>query len=188
MKKGLPRLILQIVLIALLVAAVVWFNQFAVDSDAVQDLVVRFGYVGIFFLSVASGFNLIVPVPVVAFFPFLLSAGFHPIVTVAVISFGMTTGDFLGFLIGRAGRSAVKPTSQKLIRRIEALQEKSRFLPYFFMFLYAAFSPVPNELVVIPLAFLGFRMWKVMVAVLLGNIIFNSIAAFGFTQFFSFIS
>lgn len=187
-KKRLPRFLIQGILIVLFVGLVFWTNRYAIQNGAIQSAVSQLGYLGIFLFSIASGFNLIVPIPIVSFFPFFLSAGFHPIPTVLVISLGMTVGDALGYLIGRAGRDIVSPRSKTIVRRIEALQSKHALLPYIGIFLYAAFSPLPNELIVIPLAFLGFRMWKVMLAVFAGNCIFNALAAFGFAQFFSLFS
>ena len=135
-------------------------------------------------VSAISGFNLLVPIPIITFFPFFLEAGFHPIITLCVIAFGMTFGDLLGFIIGDTGRDIYKPKSKKIITRLETLHDKHPALPLVFMFLYASFAPIPNELVVIPLAFLGFRMWKVMLAVFFGNIIFNALIAFGIVQAF----
>jgi membrane protein YqaA with SNARE-associated domain len=186
MKKKYSRLPIQTALIACFIVLAFWVNQYAVDNGTFTNIVSRFGYGGLLLLSIASGFNLIVPIPVIAFFPFFVEIGFHPLLTVAVIAFGMTLGDLLGYLIGQTGRTMVNPKSRALLARIEALGEKHRLLPYVLLFLYAAFSPLPNELIVIPFAFLRFRMWRVMLAVFLGNIIFNMIAAFGFFQLFSF--
>ena len=44
--------------------------------------------------------------------------------------------------------------------------------------LYASFVPLPNELLVLPLSFFGYRLWKVFLVVLFGNFVFNTLAAF----------
>ena len=49
--------------------------------------------------------------------------------------------------------------------------------------LYAAFAPIPNELVVIPMAFMRCSLAGVMTAVLCGNVIFNALMASGASWF-----
>ncbi|MFH1286618.1 MAG: hypothetical protein ABII02_02605 [Candidatus Magasanikbacteria bacterium] len=184
MKKGMAKTLLKILFVCLFIFLIFWVNKFAFDNGVIKNIVSTFGYTGILFTAVISGFNVVVPVPIIAFFPFFMELGFHPIIAVLVIAFGMSVGDFFGFLIGSAGREVIKPKEGKILKRLEDMREKHSLLPLVFMFFYAAFMPIPNELVVIPLAFLGYRMWKVMTVIFLGNIIFNTIAAFGFTQAF----
>jgi len=184
MKKEHIKLIVKFVLIVLFIVFVFWVNRIAVGNGMIMNLASRFGYIGILLVSAISGFNLLVPIPIITFFPFFLEAGFHPVITLCVIAFGMTLGDLLGFLIGDTSREVYKPKSKKIIARLEALRDKHHAFPLVFMFLYASFAPIPNELVVVPLAFLGFRMWKVMLAVFFGNIIFNTLFAFSIVQAF----
>lgn len=178
------RLAIQLILIAGLVALIVWANLYAADHELAREAATRFGYAGIFAASAVSGFNLIVPVPVVAFFPFFMSAGLAPLPTVLVIALGMTTGDLLGYLIGRTARQLVRPKEGGVIRRLEALRERHPYLPMGVMLVYAAFVPAPNELLVLPLAFLRYPAVGIFGAVLIGNVVFNSLVAFGVVRIF----
>ena len=165
--------------VAVLVAVAVWVNVRAAEMEGLQAAAAAAGYPGLLAASVVSGFNLITPIPIAAFYPFLLEAGFSPVPTLAVISAGMTAGDFLGCLIGSASREIRDPRLVRARARLESLLDslgaRHRLLPYGILFLYAAFAPVPNELVVIPLAFAGFPLAGVMAAVLAGNAIFNTL-------------
>ncbi len=95
----------------------------------------------------------------------------------------MTGGDFLGYVVGNTTRGVAGHRLARVKVRLEkplgALRSRHRVLPYGLLFLYAAFAPVPDELVVIPLAFERYSLPGVMVAVLLGNVIFTSLTAFG---------
>ena len=167
-----------------LAGLVVWANVHAAEHDLLRDAVRRFGYAGLFAASAISGFNLLVPVPVIAFFPFLVDSGLDPVPTVGVIAAGMTTGDLLGYLVGHTARDVLGDRDHRIIRRLEALRDRHRVLPFIVMFLYAGFAPAPNEILVIPMAFLRYSVAGIFGAVLLGNIIFNSLVAFGVMRVF----
>ena len=170
--------------IAVLIAAVTWVNLYAAEHDLVREAAVRLGYPGILLAAVVSGFNLVIPVPIIGFFPFFVEIGFHRILTVIVIAAGMTLGDLLGYLIGHAARDVMAPRRHGLIARLERLRERRPYLPFAVMFVYAALAPIPNEILVIPLAFLRYPLGAIFSAVLLGNIIFNSLAAVGVIHVF----
>ena len=172
----------KVAAVALAIAAIVWANQVAVENDQLLDAIARFGYVGLFIVAAISGFNVIIPIPAISLFPLLMEAGFHPIATVLVIGAGMTVGDMIGYLLGRLGRKMVERGAW--LRRLEAVRERHRLAPYVLLFLYAAFAPLPNELIVIPMALIGCRWYGVLGAALAGNLIFNGLAAAGFHGFF----
>lgn len=175
---------LKVASIAAVVALVVWANVVAAENVRALEFVRRFGYPGLFAAAAVSGFNLLVPIPVVGFFPLLMEAGLDPVVTVMIIGAGMTVGDMVGYLLGRAGRKLVdKP---QWMARMERVQERHRIAPYVLLFFYAAFVPLPNELIVIPMALIGCRWIGVIGAAFGGNLIFNSLAAAGFHGVFAF--
>ena len=178
------RRAVQLGALALVIALVVWANLYAAEHDFVRELARRFGYPGLFVGAAISGFNLVVPIPVIAFFPFFLEVGFRPIPTVATIALGMTTGDLVGYLLGRTTREMFAPRVKGMMARLERLREQHPVLPFIVMFLYAAFAPIPNEILVIPLAFLRYPLIGIFTAVLAGNLIFNSLVAFGVLQVF----
>lgn len=176
---------LQVGALALVLALIVWANLYAAEHDFVRELARRFGYPGIFVGAAISGFNLIVPIPMVAFFPFFMEVGFDRFLTVLVIAVGMTTGDLVGYLLGRTTREAFAPKVKGMMARLEKLRDQHPVLPFVVMFLYAAFAPIPNEILVIPLAFLRYPFLGIFTAVLAGNMIFNSLVAFGVVRVFA---
>lgn len=171
--------------VVVFIAVAIWANLYAAEHDLARDMAIRLGYPGIFLAAAASGFNLVVPVPLIAFYPFFMELGFDPVLTVAVIAVGMTTGDLVGYLIGRATRAVMAPRAHRMMARLESLRERHRVLPFVVMFLYAAFAPIPNELLVIPLAFMRYPLIGIFTAVLAGNLIFNSLVAFGILTAFN---
>jgi membrane protein YqaA with SNARE-associated domain len=178
------RIGLRLAVVAAVLALAVWANLYAADHDLVREATRRYGYVGILAAAAVSGFNLVVPVPIIAFFPFFMEVGLAPVPTVLVIAAGMTAGDLVGYLVGRTARDVVRPTEGGVVRRLEALRDRHPRLPLLVMFLYAAFAPAPNEIVVIPLAFLRYPVAGIFAAVLAGNLIFNALVAAGVIHIF----
>lgn len=176
-------LALKGLILALAVLGVIWINSLNIQDSAVQDYASRFGYAGLFLVSIISGFNILLPIPVAAFFPALMDLGFNPAATVAIISIGMLAGDALGYFIGYTGRSLIDEQHKNpWFARIQRLREKNEMFPMFFLAFYASFVPLPNELVVIPMAFFRYKWWHMMLALFVGNLIFNTIFALGFTS------
>lgn len=171
--------VLKLGVVALFVVLAMWLNTRAGEIDGVREAVASAGYLGLLAASVISGFNLIVPIPVATFYPFLLEAGFQPFPTLATIALGMTGGDFLGYLVGDASRSLAGERMAGFRARVERLHDRHPVLPLAILFLYAAFAPIPNELLVIPLAFMRYSLAGVMLAVFAGNMIFNAWVATG---------
>ncbi len=182
--RGVVPVWARILAVAALVAVVAWVNLRVGELTAVREAVAAAGYWGLLGASVVSGFNLVAPVPVVVFYPFLMESGFAPVPTLATIALGMTVGDLLGYLIGDATRELANDRLAGFRARAEALHARHRFLPLGLMFLYAAFAPFPNELLVIPMAFMRYSLTGVMTAVLCGNVVFNTLVALGVSWVF----
>lgn|GEM_PF-653961 len=185
-RRRIGAIALKVLAAAAVIALIVWVNEIAVGSERIRAAVYEFGYGGLFVIAAFSGFNLVVPVPVVAFFPFFMEAGLQPVPTVATIALGMTTGDMVGYLLGYAGREVVHPPAgaRRWLDRLERLRARHPHLPYVFLLFYAALVPLPNELIVVPMAFLGYRLPLMFVAAFGGNLVFNGIAASGAVSFF----
>lgn len=183
--KTLLLLLAKVLALLGVLFVIYWVNTYAAEHDIVHAWVAQYGYAGVFVAAVISGFNLLVPVPVIGFYPFFLEVGLHPIWTVVLVSVGLTLGDMIGFFIGNQSRDFFSGKGEKMLKRIEHLEEKHRMLPLVMLFFYIAFVPLPNELLVIPMAFFGFKFRHMAVAMLLGNILFNTLAAVGVYHIFS---
>ncbi|PLX26524.1 hypothetical protein C0581_04295 [Candidatus Parcubacteria bacterium] len=163
-------------------AGIVYVNRLAVGSETLTQFMVKFGYSGIFLVSAASGFNILVPIPVIGFFPLFIESGFAAPIRIAIISVGMVVGDVFGYVIGNVGKGIVEERKKqgKIVSRLVEMRDKHKIIPLIILFIYASVVPLPNELIVIPMAFIGYRLRYMVVALFFGNIIFNILAAFGF--------
>lgn len=176
-KKYFIQALLTGVVLVVMVAGALVISQ----NDSVVGVVERFGYFGIFGLSILSGFNFIVPVPIVALTPIFLEAGLVLWLTVLVTTLGMTLGDSVGYMFGSVGRKLVTPSRahDKVVKWANQFKGRHRLLPYFVLLCYAALAPAPNEVIVIPLSFAGYKPKYILPIVFVGNLIFNIFAVFG---------
>lgn len=184
MKSKHAKIIIKLIVIALVVVAIAWFNKWAIGNDVVVEFTRRFGYLGIFLSSFLSGFNVVVPIPIIGFYPFFVEAGLNPLLIILLVSIGMAGGDMLGYFIGSIGRDVwqEKKEQNSFFKKIESIHNKYPKSLLVILFVYAGFVPLPNELIVIPMAFLGYKFRHMIPLVMLGNIIFNTLVAFGFVQ------
>ena len=162
-----------------------WLSEEASQNEIVQNIISRYGYLGVLVASFISGLNLIVPIPAITFLPALVAAGLNHWLTIIVITIGMTMGEMVGYVIGHTGRHlASPPTIVGAMNQLEHIKNKYHINPIMVLLIYASVVPFPNETLVIPLSFLGYRFKQILPAVLAGNLIFNSLSALGLINLF----
>ena len=161
------------------------------SDETVQRWIKDFGLGGIFIISAISGFNLVVPIPIATFIPVFLESGFNFYAVILIISLGMTTGDILSYLIGSLGRRVIitEESLQKhwFVKLINKSRAKYKTLPYVILFIFASVVPIPNEITVMPMGFLGYKMKIIIPILIVGNLIFNFWAGQSVEGIFNFI-
>lgn len=183
------KIILQVAGLILVLAFALYAAYLAQGNDIVKQAVLDYGYVGIFALAFATGFNLVVPIPAIAFMPLFLEVGLNFWVTVAIITVGITLADSFAYLIGGIGHEMLMNNpkysrERSVFKKLLRLKKKHVHAPLIFLFFYSIIAPLPNELLVIPLALLGYRYLQIFPIVLIGNFIFNIIYAQGIEGLF----
>lgn len=152
------------------------------NNENVQKLIASFGPIGILITGFIGGLNLIVPVPATAFIPVFSAAGFGQFVIIAMLVIGTTTADLLSFVIGTALGPRAQRINHRMLRFLQKNCEKHPGKLQIIIFLYAAFAPFPNEVLLLPLGALGVRLRTLLVAFTTGNILHISLLTFGLTS------
>lgn len=157
------------------------------DDKAAQELVQRLGYVGVLIVSFIAGLNAIVPVPAGSFVPIFLAAGLSMPLIIATLVVGTTLADLLAFYVGMKGREFAAAQHPRVINFTTWLRSGKE--PYIIpgVFLYAAFSPIPNELILIPLALAGVRFRTLVLPLFLGTIVYQTAFALGAQGIFNWL-
>ena len=156
-KKG----ILLIGLIVVLVAAVI-VGQHLISNESFVQLIATFGYAGVFVAAIIAGVNVILPVPAAAFTPVFIEAGLTTPLIIISLAAGTLVADLIGYLIGHTSRELLAAKHPRVLVLTQKVSNKHPVIVVSFVALYAGFVPLPNELILIPLA-LGGVPWRWLV-------------------------
>ncbi len=175
---------IQIFVFIAVLAAAFWLAIVVRETEGVKEVVAQYGYGGVFFVSLLSGFNLVSSVPVIAFVPIFLVAGLKQWLVVLVITAGVTMADVIAYSVGRVGKRLLSDRFRKTVKRLEKLRERHSVSLLVILFFFAAFVPLPNEVLVVPMAFLGYRLRYMLLPLMFGNLVFNSLGSLGIVSIF----
>ncbi len=185
--RKLGKIISLVVITLLVVAGSFYFANELNSNDEALKWVQSLGYLGILGLSIIGGLNMIVPVPVAVFTPIFTEAGYSIYSVLTLLIIGTVIADIIGYGLGRFGRAATAQNPPQIIKTIENLIAKRPKLVVPIVTIYAAFAPLPNELILIPLGLAGFRFISLIPALIIGNIIHQLILVYGIDSIFNLI-
>ena len=128
------------------------------------------GYSGAFAVSFLGNATILVPFPYVII-PFVLGAdmGHNPWLVGLVSGVGAAMGEMTGYLAGYYGGSFLKEKDNINGFR-EYVQRRPSMMPLMIWFLAA--TPIPDDLLIVPLGVARYSWWRVFVPLLIGKTIF----------------
>jgi membrane protein YqaA with SNARE-associated domain len=82
--------------------------------------------------------------------------------------------------VGYSGREILPNRLQSLFNKIGnwCCNRNNSIYISIFLFLYGAFIPLPNDIVILSLGAAKYNYWKLIIPLGLGNIVFNTMIAF----------
>lgn len=154
---------------------------FFVDINAIAVTVgVQNVYILLFFIALTAGTSFLTSASFYAFYLSYISAGFDPMVLGVIGGIGMSFGDLIYFLFARKFAEALSIDRFSLYRKIfRYVSQLPQVGVYVFTFFYAAFAPIPNDILMITLGILRFRFQFVAPVVILGNVVLLTLIAYG---------
>ena len=173
-KKFIPLIILGIFFLA-------W--GYILSNISPQEIVDRLGvtngYVAVFIITAVAGTSTFLTIPYQLIVMTLAAGGLEPIFLGICAGTGLMFGDTTSYLIGYSGRSLLPSRIEQFIRRIyNWLMEKPEPVTYVALFFYGAAVPIPNDFVVIPMGFMRYPYVKLVIPLVLGNIVSNTVLAY----------
>ena len=139
-----------------------------------------FGYLGILLISFVGSIIVFVPIP---YFPVLITAAFNDNLDPTLISLSSAIGAVVAKLIifyaSYYGRNIL---SSKIKGKMVPLQRLLGRYGAIGAFI-AAVSPIPDDIVYIPLGLAKYSPWKFAIATFLGKFIFNEMFVLGAIYF-----
>ncbi len=144
------------------------------------NLSTTYGYFGIFLISLVGALSIFFPIPytVVIFTLGGLKVGeawvFEPVWIAVAAGIGSAVGEFSGYLLGLGGRRAIGERYKKKMDFLMKLFD--RFGPIV-IFIFAL-TPLPDDLLFIPLGVIRYSLVRALIPALIGKICMNFIVAY----------
>ena len=154
--------------------------QFPDWIDYLINYLLQFSYLGVFLLSFIGAVSIIIPIPYTFVILTLgMNPDMNPLLLTVAGGLGSGIGEISGYVLGYYGRSVIGEERQKkmsyMMRILDRLGSKKRALAIFFF----ALTPLPDDLLFIPLGILRYSLFKAFIPCLLGKLLMCSILAYG---------
>ncbi len=142
--------------------------QFQDLFNWLMSLSTQYGYVGVFLVTAVAAVSLFFPIPdTIVVFTVGSSLLYEPVWVALIATFGATLGEFSAYLLGYSGR---KTLNKRYGRNMNLLQRLFQRFGTLAIFIFAL-TPLPDELVFIPLGALRYNAAKVFVPAFVGKLI-----------------
>lgn len=138
------------------------------------DVVLKYGYLGAFFMSFLGSLSIVFPVPYTVMI-FMLGGLLDPKLLALSAGAGSALGEMLGYTIGYYGGSFISERKRRRMETITRVFEKYGVVAVFIF----ALTPLPDDLILIPLGIMRMPFIKVFLPCLFGKIAMCLILAYG---------
>jgi membrane protein YqaA with SNARE-associated domain len=146
-----------------------------VISDWLRTFALQYGYLGIFLISLIGAMSIFVPIPYpVVIFILGASSSFDPLLIAVAAGLGSAIGEFSGYLLGMGGRKVISDKYKKKMDFITKLFKKYGSVAIFVF----ALTPLPDDLLFIPLGVMRYNLLRAFIPALLGKFFSNLIIAY----------
>jgi membrane protein YqaA with SNARE-associated domain len=140
-----------------------------------QNFAVQYGYLGIFLISLLGATSIFVPIPYTVVI-FILGGlpTFDPLLIAVAAGLGSAIGEFSGYLLGVGSRKVIGDRYRKKMDFITKLFKKYGSIAIFIF----ALTPLPDDLLFIPLGVMRYSLLRAFIPALLGKFVSNLIIAY----------
>ena len=181
MMRNSDRLLLLsvVILMVYLILSILFPNMvspFGVAYNWLLDISLLLGYIGAFLISAIGNATILVPFPYVGV-AFILGGLrdeltmtfiFDPWLIGVVSGIGAMIGEMTGYFIGYGGGKLIEKSQTSAFK--EFVDSHPRATPFIVWFLAA--TPIPDDVLIVPLGAARYSWWKVAIAQLIGKTMF----------------
>lgn len=147
-----------------------------------EQFALQFGYLGVFVISFIGSVSIIFPVPYTLVI-FFLGGMLDPFFVAITGGLGAALGEFSGYALGYYGRKVV---SEERRRKMDYMLRIFGRYGSVTIFLFAL-TPLPDDLLFIPLGVMRYPFLKTFIPALLGKMLMTFILAYSGQQSIEFI-
>ncbi len=179
LKKNLKKEIFIGLIVLLFILWTFLLYNFSPD-EIVEFFGIGNGYIIVLILGFLGGTSILFPFPYYLFVLTFGAGGANPLLLGICAGFGVILGETTSYFVGYHGRIILSKKYQEKFNILckHCNTKTNSILLTIVLFLYGAFVPFPNDLLILPLAAARYNYWKLIIPLGLGNIIFNIIIAF----------
>jgi len=181
-----PNIFLLIGLVGLFGLAVLG-GQLLGNNQAVLSVISSAGYIGVFIAAFIAGLNVLIPIPVATLTPLFVSAGLAIPAIIVTLALGTLAADAVGYFIGHTGRAIIATKYPRVLRYTEKIADQHPIVIMLFVGAYAAFVPLPNEVILIPLALSGISWRLLVIPLFVGALVIQTLLVTGVSLLPTFI-
>lgn len=145
-------------------------------TEKAKDFSLNNGYWGAFIISLLGNSTILISIPYPTAIFVLGSLGLNPLLLGLISGLASAVGEVVAYLFGLGGRQLL---GRKYIEKFKSidnyLRRKPRAVPII-LYLFAA-TPIPDDIILIPLGMMKYKFWKAFIPVTLGKITHSLIFA-----------
>lgn len=134
----------------------------------------QYGYLGIFIASFIGAASIIIPIPYTVLI-LILGEVLDPLLLAFSAGAGAALGEFFGYMMGYYGRAIISDERKKKIEYILRIFNRYGSIAIFIF----ALTPLPDDLLFIPLGIMHYSFFKAFIPCILGKITMGLILAYG---------
>jgi len=148
-----------------------WLEQL---DEWLKGLALQYGYFGIFLVSLIGASSIIIPIPY-TILVFYMGKILDPTFVAISAGTGSAIGEFFGYFLGYYGRAFVSEERKKKMDYVLKIFRRYGAITIFIF----ALTPLPDDLLFIPLGIMHYNFLAAFVPCLLGKILMCFILAYG---------
>jgi len=153
-----------------------WLSILIADQGLegwLEQLAYQYGYLGIFLVSLIGAMSIVFPIPYTLII-FTMGHFLDPFLVALMGGLGSSLGEFFGYILGYYGRVIIgEERRRKMDYMLKVLSRYGSIVIFLF-----ALTPLPDDLLFIPLGILRYKFIKAFIPCLMGKLLMCFILAY----------
>ena len=159
------------ILVALIIIGWAIFFHFISPAEIVEKIGIKNAYIVIFILAVVCGFSSITGTTFYVAVAALAKGGANPLILGIIGGIGLCISDSLFYFVLGKGNKIIDKHWGKISKFIKKwIRKMPNWVVYPFVYLYSAFAPIPNDIMLITLSVADTPFKKIALFLFAGDI------------------
>ena len=151
-----------------------WSNLLISIGTGSYDFIVKWGYAGVFLVSLISSASILLPIPNFILI-FTFGSTLNPFLLALFASIGSTIGETTGYLIGLGGKEILEKKYNRQLKRINKMFKKYGSVAWIVIL---GASPLPDDIAGIFCGVIRYDFKKYFIATFIGKMILYLVLAY----------